>query len=104
MRAQRCCPLLRPVTGEEAAGEHAVGSDADPELAAGGQDLLLDPARDERVLDLHVGDGCTACARRIVSAPDLGEAEVADVAGLDQLGDRTDRLLDRESGKTRPGR
>jgi hypothetical protein len=32
--------------------------------------------------------GWTACARRIVSAPHLGQADVTDVAGLDHLGDR----------------
>ena len=39
--------------------------------------------------------GCTAAARRIGLGADLGEADVADVAGLDHLGDRADRLLDR---------
>ena len=45
-----------PVAGEQAAGEHAVGGDADAELARRRQDLVLDPARDQRVLDLQVGD------------------------------------------------
>ena len=40
--------------------------------------------------------GCTACARRIVSARGLGETEVADLAGIDQLGHRAHRLLDRD--------
>ena len=69
VRGERRRPLPRPVTGEQAAGEDAVGGEADPELAAGGQDLVLDPARDERVLDLQVGDGVHRVRARIVSAP-----------------------------------
>ena len=42
--------------------------------------------------------GCTACARRIVSGADLGEADGADVAGLHQVGDGADRVLDGHGG------
>ena len=40
--------------------------------------------------------GCVACARRIVVGRGLGQAEVADLAGRDQLGHRADGLLDRD--------
>jgi hypothetical protein len=83
------------VPGEEAAGENAVGGDPDPELAAGGEDLALDPARDQGVLDLHVCDGMHGVRAADRLGTDLGEAEVAHVARLDQLCDRAHRLLDR---------
>ena len=73
------------------------------ELAAGGEDLGLDPARDERVLDLQVGDGVHGVRAPDRLRPDLGEAEVAHVAGLHQLGDRADRLLDRHVGEDAAG-
>ena len=40
--------------------------------------------------------GCVAWARRIVVGRRLGEAEVAHLAGRDQLGHRADGLLDRD--------
>ena len=102
-RERRSARSVRPVPGEEAAGEDAVGGDADPELAAGGQDLLLDPARDQRVLDLQVGDGMHGVRPADRLGADLGEADVADVARLDHLRDRADRLLDRDVGEHAPG-
>ena len=101
--AERVCPFLRPVAGEEAAGEDAVGGDADPELAAGGEDLLLDSAREERVLDLQVGDRVHRVRATNRLRPDLGEADVADVARLHQLRDRADGLLDRHVGEDAAG-
>ena len=43
-------PLIRP------RDRTAIGGDADAELAAGRQDLILDAARDQRIFDLQVGD------------------------------------------------
>ncbi len=48
--------VFRPVSADQAAREDAVGRDADAELTACGQDGVLDAARDQRVLDLQVGD------------------------------------------------
>ena len=55
--------------------------------------------------------GATAAARRMVSGADLGQADVPDMPGLDQLGDGADGLLDRHvrvdagrSGRCRCGR
>ncbi len=42
--------------------------------------------------------GWVAAARRMVSAPDLGQADGPNVAGLDELADGADRLLDRDLG------
>ena len=50
-------PVLRPVAADETARKHAIGGDADAELAAGGQDVVLDAARDQRIFDLQVDDG-----------------------------------------------
>ena len=66
-----------------------------PSSRAVEEDLALDPARQQRVLDLQVGDGVDGggAAQRVRA--DLREADVADEAGLDHLGDRSDGLLDR---------
>ena len=94
----------RPVAADQPAREHAVGGHADAELPARGQDLVLDAARDQRVLDLQVADRVHGAARRIVSGADLRQPDVADVAGLDHLGDGADRLLDRHApGRAAPG-
>ena len=103
VRGQRVGAFLRPVAGEQAAGEHAVGGDADAELAAGRQDLVLDPAREQRVLDLQVGDRVHGVGAADGLGADLGEADVADVAGLHELRDRADRLLDRDVGEDAAG-
>jgi hypothetical protein len=87
------------VPREKAARQHPVGGDADPELAAGRQDLVLDPARDERVLDLHVGDGMNGVRPADRLRAHFREPEVTDVARLDQLLDRADRPLDRDVRK-----
>ena len=84
------------MAGEKTAGEDAVGGESDPELAAGRQDLVLDPARDQRVLDLQVGDGVNRVRTPHGLGTRLGETDVADVAGLHELRDRADRLLDRD--------
>ena len=87
--------VLRPVTRDQPAGKHAVRGDRDAELAAGGQDLLLQAARQQRVLDLQVGDRVDGGGAADRLGADLGQADVAHVAGLDHLRDRPDRLLDR---------
>ena len=88
---------LRPVAADQPARQHAVGGDRRcPSSRQVGQDLVLDAARDQRVLDLQVGDrDATACGAADRLGADLRQPDVADVAGLDQLGDRADRLLDR---------
>ena len=88
-------PVLRPMTADQAAREDAIGGDADAELAADGEDFLLDAPRDQRVLDLQVGDRMDGIGAADRLRPDLGEADIADVAALDQVGDGADRLLDR---------
>ncbi len=90
------------MAAEQAAREHAVGGHADAELARDGQDPGLDGAGDERVLDLEVADRVDGGGAAQGVGADLGEADVADVAGLDQLGDRADGLLDRHGG-VQPG-
>ena len=97
-------PLVPSTSGPRAAHarEDAVGGDADSQLVQV-EDLLLDPARDERVLDLEIEIACTACACRTVSALTSERADVADIARLDQLADRTQRLLDRGLGEDAPG-
>lgn len=86
------------VAGDQTAGQDAVGGDGDAQFAGGGQDLVLDAAGDQRVLDLEVGDrggGGGAADRR---GADLAEADVPDVPLLDEFGDGADGLLDRDVG------
>ena len=83
------------MAGDQPAREHAIGGDGDAEFAAGRQDLVLDHARDQRIFDLQIDDrsdrGGAADRRRA----DLGKPDMADIAGLDQIGDGADGLLDR---------
>ena len=88
--------VAAPVAAEQPARENAVGGDADPELLAGRQDLGLDPARDQRVLDLQVADRMGRVGAPDRLGADLREADVANVPGLNHLADRPDRLLDRD--------
>ena len=85
-------PLINPRL------EHAVGGDRDAERATGRQDRGLDPARDQRVLDLQIADRMRRGGAADRLGADLGEADVAHVARLDELGDRADGLLDRHVG------
>ena len=70
------------VAADQAAAQHAVGRHGDAQLAAGGQDRRLDPARDQRVLELHVADRVHRGGPADRLGADLGEADVAHVAGL----------------------
>ena len=84
--------------GQEAASEWAVRDETDSQLAAGGQDGVLDLAREDRVLALHRADrvdrvGAPQRCRRA-----LRESEEAHFAGLDQAGHGTDGLFDRRRG------
>jgi hypothetical protein len=86
----------RPRAGEQPTREHAVGGHAHAQLPAGGQGLRLDPARQQRVLDLQVGHwmGGMRAPERLGSC--LRQADVAHPAGVDHLRDRSDRVLDRD--------
>ncbi len=84
--------------GQEPAPERRVGDEADPELAAGGENLRLGVAGPERVLGLDRGDRV-----HVVSPADrlrrgLAEPDVEHLAVGDQLRHRADRLLDRDVG------
>jgi hypothetical protein len=83
------------VPAEQAARQHAVGGDTDPKLTAGGQDLRLDAAAHQRALDLQVRDRVHRGGAAQGFRADLGQADVADVAGVHQLGDGADGVLDR---------
>ena len=68
--------------GQEAAAERRVGDEADAQLAARRQDLVLGLARPQRVLGLQRGDRVhrVGAAQRVGRG--LAEAEVADLALL----------------------
>src|SRR2546427_6833319 len=79
--------------GEEPAPERAVGHEADPELAARRQDLVLGVARPQRILGLQRADrvhGVRAAQRR---RRRLGEPQVAHLARAHELLHRPDRFL-----------
>ena len=88
---------------QQAARQHPVGGHADAELADRRQDLRLDPAAHQRVLDLQRGDRVDGVRAADGGGAHLGQAEVPDEAGLDHLRDRADRVLDRDP-RVQPGR
>ena len=67
-----------------------------PSSRAVGRISLLDAAGDQGVLDLQVDDRRDGGGPAQGVRADLGEADVAHVPGLDELGDRADGLLDRD--------
>src|SRR4051794_40300739 len=83
---------------EEAATERRVRDEADPKLAAGAKDLGLRIARPQRVLGLQRGDGVDGVRAAQGLRCCFAEADVADLALLDELGQRADRLLDGDVG------
>ncbi len=76
----------------EAARQHAIGGDADAELAAGLQDVALDAALDQRIFDLEIDDRMHGVRAADGVGADLGQADMPDVAGLHQFGEAADRL------------
>ena len=60
-----------------------------------GRIVVLDAARDQRIFDLQVGDRMHGRGAADRLGADLGQADMADIAGLHQVGDGADRVLDR---------
>ncbi|CAM5707608.1 hypothetical protein SGLAM104S_03786 [Streptomyces glaucescens] len=87
-------PVRGEVAGDQAAGEDSVGGDADAQFADGRQDLLLDAAGDQGVLDLEVRDRRGRGGSADGVGADLAEADVPDVPLFDQFGNGADGLLD----------
>src|SRR5450830_1053276 len=81
---------------EEAAPDRGVGHEADAELAHGREQALLRVARPERVLGLQRRDGVHRVSTADRLWRGLGQADVADLARLHELGHRTHGLLDRD--------
>jgi large subunit ribosomal protein L32 len=80
--------------GEEAAAERAVRDEPDAELAQRVEDLALGIASPQRILRLQRGDGMNGVRATDCLRGCLREAEVAHLAGGDELCHRTDGLLD----------
>ncbi len=91
-------PVGGEVAGDQSAREHPVRRDGDAQLTGGGQDLVLDGAGDQRVLDLQVRDRRGGGGPADGVGADLAEADVPDVAPLDEFRDGADGLLDRHVG------
>src|SRR5262249_26810819 len=83
---------------EEAARQYAVGRRRNAELGEYGEDRSLRAAAQQRVFDLEVADRVHLHRATDVLHADLREADVANVARLDHVGDRPDGLLDRHGG------
>ena len=81
--------------GEQAADERGEGEEADAELLAGVEDLALDAALEQRVLALEARDRMDGGGATQVRHERFREADVADLARLDELRESSDRLLDR---------
>ena len=84
--------------GQQAAHERREGQEADAELLAGREHLVLDAALEQRVLALHAGDRVHRSGAAQVGRQRLGEADEPDLPLLDQLRERADGLLDRRLG------
>ena len=81
--------------GQEALAERAEGDEADPELLERRQDRILRLTPPQRVLALEGGDRLHRMRATDRLDAGLGQAEVLDLAGLDQLLHRTGDLFDR---------
>ena len=80
--------------GQEPPAERGVGHQSDSELSQRIQDLGLGVAGPQGVLGLDRGDGVHGVGAPEQLAVHLGESEVTDLPGLDQLGHRRDGRLD----------
>ena len=67
--------LLRERPGEEAAGQGTVGHHADPQRPGGREDLRLDAAGGQGVLDLQGGDRVDGVGPAELVCVDLGDAQ-----------------------------
>ena len=81
--------------GEEALAERAVGHEADAQLLARGQHLLLGTPPPQRVLALHGRHRLDRVRSSDRLGGRLGHAEVLHLAGLDEFLDRAGDVLDR---------
>ena len=59
---------------------------------------VFDPAAHQRIFELDVGNGVDGVGAADGLGADLGEADVADMARSDEIGDGADGLLDRHRG------
>jgi len=84
--------------GEHAAAERGVRHQADAEPADRRQDLVLEVAGEQRPLALEGGDRVHGVGATDRVGGGFGEAQVADLARLDELLHRADGLLDRDRG------
>ena len=69
-----------------------------PSSASAGKIVGFGPAADERVFDLQIADRMHRLRASNGVGPHLRQADRADVAGLHQIGDGADGLLDRHRG------
>jgi hypothetical protein len=90
--------ILGQRSGEESAAQRTVGDEPDAEFGAGGHDVVLDVARPQAPLGLDRGDRVDGVGSAEFVGGDLGEPDVADLAGLDEFGHRADGLLDGNLG------
>ena len=82
------------LAGEEPASERTEGHEADAELLEGGQDRLFRLAPEEGVLALQGRDRLHRVSSADGVDTGLGQTEVSDLAGVDELLDGAGDLLD----------
>ena len=80
---------------QEPAPQRAVGHHPDPQLAQGGQHLVLEVAGEQRPLVLPGADRVDGMGPAHRRRRRLRDPQVPDLAGLDQLGHRPPGVLDR---------
>src|SRR5207344_747213 len=80
--------------GEEALAERAVGNEADAQLLKDGDHVVFTVAPPQRVLALHRGDGLHGVGAADGLGGRFGQAEVGDLAGVDELFHRAGDVFD----------
>ncbi len=86
---------LRPLAAQQPARQYAVRGHADSEFAAHRQNLRLDAARHQRVLDLQVADGRHRMSAANRLRTHFRQPDVPHITLLDQIGNGADGVLDR---------
>jgi hypothetical protein len=79
---------LVPVAADQPARQNAVGGNAKAQVADERQDGVLDPARDQRILDLEIADRMSGGGSPDRVDAHLAEADAADVTRCHHVGDR----------------
>ena len=86
------------VAAQKAAGEYTISRDRDTQGATCLHNLSFEPTFQKRVFDLDIYDRMDCCRAPYRFRGNLRQRNVADIAGLHQIGDGANRVFDRHCG------